>query len=330
MSRRHRALLVCLLLGPLLAPVRAQVATSPALGNPPLQTAPPSSLANSSPAAVDANGQLLASEEGAAVSPEPRRLHYELRLDVRAVYDDNIGLAPTNATSDYYFRIDPAIVVAVGDTQSREANFVRLEYDPDIVLFLDHSNFDTVQHVVHFDARANLSRLTIGVSETAQFLTSADVNQAINGGSFINAVNLDVRGRPSVNVFNTLISAGYELAGKTSLSANLQSSVRDYSQFVSSHVISGSLFLNYAYSPKITIGIGGTGGREFVDQPTPDQTFEQASVRASYGLTGKLVADGSVGIEFRQFESGRSDYISPVFNINLTYTPSDGSSEVFG
>ena len=63
-----------------------------------------------------------------------------------------------------------------------------------------------------------------------------------------------------------------------------------------------------------------------MDDPTPDQTFEQANVRLTYVLTGKLNANASGGVEFRQFDSGRSDYVSPVFELGLKYEPFDGSS----
>ena len=264
--------------------------------------------------------------EGTAVSPEFRRLHYELKVDLRGVYDDNIGLSSFDKISDYYFRIDPAIMIAFGDIISRDANFLRLEYDPDIVFFLDHSSFNTFQNVIHFDGRVAFRRLTLTFSEVAQLLNGSDVNQAGSGGTFVNAVNLDVRGQPRVNMFNTQINAAYQPTGKTSLSLGLQSSIADYSSsLVSSQTISGNLYANYTYSEKLTIGLGGAVGREFVDQPTPNQTFEQANVRIGYEITGKLLANVSAGVEFRQFDSGRGGYISPVFQGTLGYTPFDGT-----
>jgi Putative beta-barrel porin 2 len=296
-----------------------QVVTFPVLGNPSLQNVPPATGGPTQP------GSATDETIPIAVSPEYRRLHYELKLDLRGVYDDNIGLSSVNPISDYYFRIDPAIKVGFGDTTSADANFLRFEYDPDIVLFLDHSNLNTFQNVIHFDGRVAFSRLTLSVSELAQLLNGSDVNQATSSGTFVNAVNLDVRGQPRVNMFDTQLSAAYQLASKTSLSLGMESSIADYSGFVSSHAIWGNVFVNYTYSPKLTIGLGGVGGREFVDQPTPDQTFEQGNVRIAYEITGKLLANVSAGVEFRQFDSGRSDYISPVFAGTLSYTPFDGT-----
>ena len=309
----------CLLLILTLAKsVVAQDAATSSLTNPTTVTGP--SPPNSGPQVV------TTSEEARAVSADVRRLHYSLKVDMRGTYDDNIGLTSQGQISDYYVRIDPTIDLGFGDTGADAANFLNLEYDPDILLFFDHSNFNTLQHVIHLAAQSNLSRLTLGMSEDAQFLKGSDVNQATTTGTFVNAVNLDVRGQPEVNTFNTQFTAAYDLSGKTSISGGVQWSVSDYSQFISYQTMSGSLFLNYIYGPKLNVGIGGSGGREFVDQPTPDQTFEQGNVRLAYVLTGKLNANASAGVEFRQFDSGRSDYVSPVFQLSLNYTPFDGSS----
>ena len=120
-----------------------------------------------------------------------------------------------------------------------------------------------------------------------------------------------------------------DLTGKTFLSSGVDSLVTEYNSanLFSSQMFSGNLFVNYRYSEKIVIGVGGTGGVDFVDNPNPDQTFEQANVRASYQATGKIAFNFSGGVEFRQFENNsRSEYISPVFELSATYQPFDGTS----
>src|SRR6266496_4937247 len=46
---------------------------------------------------------------GTISSSEPRRFHYELRLTVRGVWDDNIFISHTDRVSDYYFAIEPKL-----------------------------------------------------------------------------------------------------------------------------------------------------------------------------------------------------------------------------
>jgi hypothetical protein len=302
------------------ATASAQLATSPSLTN------PTTALGVSSQSSVVLSPPLSAGQAPQEVSPQFRRLHYQLSLDLRGVYDDNIGLSSQTQVSDFFVRFDPTIAVGFGDVETQGANYLHAEYDPDFVFFTDHSQFNSYQHVFVLGGQSNLSRLTLNLTENAQLLEGFDVNRALSTGAFVNSVNLDVRGRPELKTFNTQLTASYDVGGKTSLSAGFQSLVTDYSQFTSSHALSGNLFLNYALGPKATVGLGGTAGRQFVDQPSPDETFEQANVRANYVLTGKLTFTGSAGVEFREFDSNRGTYVSPIFQLDLNYTPADGSA----
>src|SRR5437016_477771 len=128
----------CLLLILTLAKsVVAQDAAPSSLTNPTSDTG--SSPSNSGPQVA------TTSEEARAVSADVRRLHYTFKVDVRGTYDDNINLQSQGQLSDYYVRIDPTIELGFGDTGPDTANFLNLEYDPDILLFFDHSEFNTLQ-----------------------------------------------------------------------------------------------------------------------------------------------------------------------------------------
>src|SRR5207302_1895582 len=78
------------------------------------------------------------------------------------------------------------------------------------------------------------------------------------------------------------------------------------------------------------VGLGGTAGRDVLDQANSDQTFEQANLRASYDVTGKVSASGSAGLEFRQFDTGSHDSVTPVFDLSASYKPFDGTSISIG
>ena len=259
-----------------------------------------------------------------AVSPEARRLHYQFTLDLRTAYDDNILLSETDKIGDFHLRIDPTIALTFGD-ESGAANVLHFSYEPDVVLFFNHSEFDAFQHIIRFDAQLNLGRSTLGLSEKADFLNGTDVDRASNTGAFVNQVNLDVRGQPRQNTFDTQLTASYDLTGKTFLTGGLEWWVNDYTDFISSERVSGNLFVNYTYGPKLTVGLGGSIGQELIDGPTPDQTFEQISLRASYALTGKLLSHASAGVEIRQLGGGQGDNVSPVFDLGIDYTPFDGT-----
>ena len=256
----------------------------------------------------------------------PRRFHYELRLSVRSVYDDNINIANGQQTADIYTAIEPSITLGFGDFTSGAGNFLRLNYLASWFLFADHSENDALQHVLQLQGQYQMNRLTVNLTQSIQILNGTDVRRLNSEGTFDQQVNLDVSGRTRFNIYVTHINAAYYLTGKTSLSTGIDYSVSDYHSLISSEVFSGNLFLNYNYSPKLVIGLGGIAGVDRVDAPNPDQTFEQANVRLSYQATGKIDLVASAGVEVRHFDGDlRDEYTSPVFEIGLNYLPFDGT-----
>ena len=257
----------------------------------------------------------------------PRRFHYSLSLTVRSVYDDNINLSHDNRIADFYTTIEPAIMLGFGDIDARVENYIRLDYLPAVFLFADRSENDSVQHVIRVEGQYRINRLTLNLSQMVQIMDGVDVQTQNTAGSLDQQVNLDVAGRTRFNIYTTHLNAAYYLTGKTFVSSGADYTATHYSQLISSDVFSANLFLNYNYSPKMIVGIGGTFGDNRVDAPNPDQTFEQVNVRLSYQVTGKIDFVASGGCEFRHFEGDKRDqYVSPVFEIGLHYAPFDGTT----
>jgi len=280
--------------------------------------------------AVDQSLQAQRDEQaliGAPVSESVRRFHYELTIQVAEIYDDNVTLASNNRVHDFYTRIGPALTLGFGDTIVHEENFLELYYEPDFLIFADHSNFDAVEQVAHLAGQYHFSRLTVGVVENIQLAETGDSQLPGFTGTIVHGVNIDTGGRRRINTYATHLSAAYELTGKTFLSSAGDYALINYpSGLTDSQRISGNLFLNYQYSPKLVVAAGGTGGRDVLNQANSNQNFEQANLRASYDPTGKLNASGLVGLEFRQFDTGSHDSVTPVLDLSASYKPFDGTS----
>jgi len=280
--------------------------------------------------AVDQSLQAQRDEQaliGAPVSESVRRFHYELTIQVAEIYDDNVTLASNNRVHDFYTRIGPALTLGFGDTIVREENFLELYYEPDFLIFADHSNFDAVEQVAHLAGQYHFSRLTVGVVENIQLAETGDSQLPGFTGTIVHGVNIDTGGRRRIDTYATHLSAAYELTGKTFLSSAGDYALINYpSGLTDSQRISGNLFLNYQYSPKLVVAAGGTGGRDVLNQANSNQNFEQADLRASYNPTGKLSAGGLVGLEFRQFDTGSHDSVTPVLDLSASYKPFDGTS----
>jgi hypothetical protein len=138
-------------------------------------------------------------------------------------------------------------------------------------------------------------------------------------------VNLDASQPTRLNLFTTRLRADYDLTGKISLSGEFDAAIYDYPDFFSNQTLSWGLYINYMMTPKVTLGVGGTFGVACGDSNV-HQTFEQANFRISYQVTGKFGLSASAGVEFRQFDSGQSDYVTPVFELGAIYNPFDGTT----
>jgi hypothetical protein len=256
-------------------------------------------------------------------SGEPRRFHYQFLLTVRGVWDDNIFISHTNKVSDYYFAIEPQVTIGLGDMEGRNTSYLRLDYMPSAILFVDHSDQDAFNQLIHLEGGYNTGRLTLTLSQDIALLESANLNSFFDTTGLW--ANTDASGPTRVNIFYTRLRASYQLTGKMWLSAELDSPTYFYPSHISDYTLSGGLYLYYNWLPKLSVGIGGTFGYVWVDNPSTDQTFEQVNLRLNYEVTAKLALYASGGVEFRQFDGNRDTYDSPVFELGLSYHPFEGS-----
>jgi hypothetical protein len=261
---------------------------------------------------------------GAPSSGEPRRFHYALQLNVRGVWDDNIFISHTDRVSDYYFAIEPDITLGVGDIEGRNRSYLRLDYMPSAILFVNHSDQDAFNQLIHLEGGYSTGRLRLSLFEDIALLESANLNSIIDTTGLW--ANLDASVPTRVNIFNTRLRAQYDLTGKLYLQGEFDSYIYFYPGNISDYTVSGGLYLYYNWLPKVSVGLGGAFGYNWVDDPTPNQSFEQVNARLNYQATAKLGLYASAGAEFREFDGNRSTYTTPVFEVGVTHHPFDGTT----
>src|SRR6516162_9099633 len=244
-------------------------------------------------------------------SGEPRRFHYSLQLTVRGV-------------CDYYFAIEPEITIGVGDMEGRSRSYLRLDYMPSALLFVDHSDQDAFNQLIHLEGGYSTGRLRLSLAEDIALLESANLSSIIDTTGLW--ANLDASAPTQLNIFDTRLRADYDLTGKLFLHGEFDSYIYFYPNNISDYTVSGGLYLYYNWLPKVSVGIGGTFGYNWVDNPTPNQSFEQVNLRLNYEVTAKLGLYASAGAEFRQFDGERGTYTTPVFEVGLSYYPFEGST----
>jgi hypothetical protein len=254
-------------------------------------------------------------------------------LTVRISADDNIFISHNNRESDVYFTFVPGIALGWGEFRSEllgvaateyehrfelpetdlgleKRNYFFARYTPNVIIFTDHGAENSVDQDALVDTQWQFSKLTLGLKSRFQTLSGGDI---------------DVGTRIDRTLFTVDATSRYDISDKTSAEVNFGFSNRDYQGALDSHEFTNQDWLNYLILPKINLGIGMNLGYLSV-QSSPNQTFEQGLLRASYQASAKLALNAQTGVEFRQIESslGR-DSTNSVFGMGGNYTPFDGT-----
>jgi len=267
-----------------------------------------------------------------SITSAPKRFQWGVRLTIRGVYDDNILLSHFDRIGDWYVAIEPAITIGYGDSiVGRGGNYIRLDYAPSIFLYADHSDADSIQHLIRLEGQHIFGRLTLVFSQDVQILHGSHLDTSTLDASAIaiaGSINAGVNGRTNAEFYRTNLGASYDLSEKTFLSGRFVYWVDEFNTLISSDGVYGILYFNYKYSPKLAVGIGAGGGWNEADL-SPNQTYEEGRLRVQYQLTGKISLNASAGVSVRQFDSpdgsSRSDRVSPVYEIGAVYQPFDGT-----
>ncbi len=248
-------------------------------------------------------GQTLLSKKKSMAATGP----FEFGLGVSAMFDDNIFFSSSHKKADFVTSVTPGFGIQLGDYQDRLNSFFTASYAPTFFLFADHSDQDSVDQDVAMQAQYTVKRLTIGLDFHFQELSGADV---------------EIGDRVRRQLYDTSLTAKYDLTDKTSFEADFYQQTSDYqSGFVSDKEYINRDWFNYLLSPSLTISAGV--GLGFVDQEaSPTQYYEQGLLRVIYNATAKVAITANAGIEFRQFDGGgAADRVNPVFGLGVVYKP---------
>src|SRR5262249_28334696 len=208
-------------------------------------------------------------------SSEPRRFNYGLLFTVRGVWDDNIFLSHTDKTSDYYFAIEPQLTLAVGDITGRSRSYLRLDYMPSGILYVNHSDEDAFNQLIHLEGGYNTGRLRLTLMQDVALLQSANLSSFVDTTGLW--ANTDANAPTRINIFYTRVRAEYDLTGKLYLDGELDSYTYFYPNNISDYTVSGGLYLYYRWLPKVSVGIGCTFGYNLVTKPNPKPNVQHGN-----------------------------------------------------
>ena len=253
--------------------------------------------------------------------PNPGPFEFALHLSIRGAYDDNIGLTHMNRLDDWFVQIQPSLMLGIGDVAKQET-FLMVNYLPNIFRYDDHPEFDSDQHIIRVLSGYKTSNLTLRFSQDVAIL-----NNIVLAASTGERLSLVPSGRTDLDIFNTDLSANYNMTPRDFIFAELRVVRTEYAQpLVSSELYAADVYLNHGFSQNLVLGFGVAGGYNAVDFPTPDQTLVQANAHLNYTPGKEFSFNLIAGEEFRDFQNiARGTYSTPVFAISATYLPCDST-----
>ena len=235
------------------------------------------------------------------------------RASANARYNDQLFLRSATDVSDFIWTLSPGVsVVAGGPVVERYREF-RLDYQPALNLYTDHSEYSDVDHRAAFGLFLPLNRLAFKADATY-----AAVREPVLGA-------LDFSRRHDLR---SSLLAEYLFSDKTTASTALRYSLLDYSggpALTGYQDLGNDTWLNYLPSPKLGLGLGFAWGR-FEVQDDPGQTYERILARALYRLSEKLDLTVVAGGELRQYDGDAADTSGLVFDLGGTFRPREGTS----
>ena len=192
------------------------------------------------------------------------------------------------------------------------AKMLVFNYSPTFKLFAQHDNYNSLDQLAQFTGIYSFSRLILGLDQ--DYVKSLDTIA-------------DVGARTTSTYFTTRLTSMYGLNDRTSVGVNGQYRNTSYEdpRFTGSRQWENQDWINRQMSGKINAGLGLTLGYWDVDR-SGSQTYEQALLRAIYRLAEKMDVTASVGGEWRQYSSGASGTLDPIFKIGATYRPRDATT----
>jgi hypothetical protein len=257
--------------------------------------------------------------------PNHGPFEYAIHLSIRGAYDDNIALTHMNRLDDWFVLIQPSLMFGIGEVAKQET-FLMVNYLPNIYRYDDHKEFDSDQHFVRVSGGYRANNLTLRLSQDVAILNNIVLAAASDERSGLATST----GRTDLDIYNTNLSANYNMTPRDFLFAELRMNRTEYAQpLISSELYIADLYLNHGFSQSLVLGFGVEGGYNAVDFPTPNQTMVRTNAHLNYTPGKEFTLDIIAGEEFRDFQNfARGTYTTPVFAISATYLPCDSTKLV--
>lgn len=148
------------------------------------------------------------------------------------------------------------------------------------------------------------------------------------GYSYSDSPLTETATQTSQQAYSTSLGANYAFSDKMSADMGVNQGISLVENFQDSYTWSTMEWLNYAFVPRLNVGLGtGAGYTTLRDVSgsgvnNPDSIYEQLQARLNWRATDKISFQISAGGEDLQFlAAGYSDSLNPIFSAAIQYQP---------
>lgn len=258
-------------------------------------------------------------------------------------YDDNLLISHTNQLADEIWAFTPGLTIAAGDVAkylpgsvtleqlrslmyyslvddvSKPGRFLALDYTPSFSFYTHSSTYNNISQSFKFSGAYSLTRLALGLDFdfTGEYIKDSGVGDLLQ-----------------IYRYDGYLRSRYDISDRTSLEFNGIYRRFDYANqlYQGYSDIKNEDWLNRQFADRLNLGVGLGFGLVLPEASanqtnnSPNQTYEQVLTRGIYRLTDKLYFSTALGVEFRQYGSGESGALHPVFSLSSIYQVREGTT----
>ena len=225
-------------------------------------------------------------------------------------WDSNIFITQDHPIGDTVIQIAGGFTFELGDYRAEQNNFLTLKYLATGYIYTGRSDLNGVDQQFVFHGQYRWDRLTLQSNLAFSYLDGPDRL----AGTFTTQYLID-----------GLVRLLYDYSDKTQLHAEYEQIASIYPSQFSSYEYIGRFGADYAFTPKIKLGLEGVIGDLQVEHGG-SSVYGQLRLRAAYKLTEKLIFLGSAGAEIINYNDRNLIKVTPVFELSAQWNPFVGTS----
>jgi hypothetical protein len=220
-------------------------------------------------------------------------------------YDDNLRQAHTNVISDFIGMASPAINIEYVPATAEKDALLHLDYAPEFLGYLEHEEFNSINHQAHVKAQRMFGRSTFRFSHTLRMTTEQALEQT-SWGETHNEV--------------TELSWAYQATEKTSLTLAPHQDWMKVANDLTVWEYGASLQLGHQWTEK-TMLLASYDAAEVTSKPGNDGFKQTVLAGFSWQMSGLCLLDVQGGFQTLSI-SGQNDSgggVTPDVSVNWKY-----------